>query len=68
MKSEYDFTNATRGKFYKKNAEYHTPVYLDPKLEVYFIKLAQVKKLSLNEVVNSVLSKDIEIAELVSFK
>jgi len=41
MKEEYDFTNAARGKFYKENAEFHTPVYLEPELEVYFIKLAK---------------------------
>ena len=68
MKDEYDFTNAVRGKFYKENAEFHTPVYLEPELEVYFIKLAKIKKLSLNEVVNSVLSKDLEIANLMTAK
>ena len=64
MKDEYDFTNAVRGKFYKENAEFHTPVYLEPELEVYFVKIAQVKKLSLNEVINSVLAKDLEMAKL----
>ena len=68
MKDEYDFTHAVKGKFYKENAEFHTPVYLAPELESYFIKVAKIKKQTLNEVVNSILSKDIEIAELVSFK
>jgi len=50
MKDGYDFTHAVRGKFYKEHAELHTPVYLEPELESYFIKLARVKELSLNEV------------------
>lgn len=68
MKDEYDFLNATKGKFYKQNSEFHSSIYLDKKLETHFIKLAKQKKLSLNDVVNSILNKDIEIAELVSVK
>jgi len=68
VKDEYDFSNATRGKFYKENSEFHTPIYLKPELENYFIKLAKQKKQTLNDVVNSILSKGIEIAELVSVK
>ena len=41
MKSEYDFSEAVIGKFYKKNVEFHTPVYLEPELESYFIKVAK---------------------------
>ena len=68
MKDEYDFSKATKGKFYKKNSEFHSPIYLEKNLENYFTKLAKQKKQTLNDVVNSILSKDIEIAELVSVK
>ena len=68
MKNEYDFTHAVTGKFYKKNVEFHTPVYLEPELESYFIKIAKIKKQSLNEVINEILVKDIEIAKMVSIK
>ena len=68
MKDEYDFSNATKGKFFKKNSIAQIPVYLAPELEVYFVKLANKKKQTLNEVVNSILSKDIEIAELIGVK
>ena len=68
MKDEYDFSKATRGKFYKKNSEIHIPIYLEPDLESHFIKLAKQKKQTLNDVINSILSKDLEIAELVSVK
>ena len=67
MKKEYDFSKASKGKFYKEGADLHTPIYLDPELESYFSNLAKQKKQTINEVVNSILSKDIEIAKLVSF-
>lgn len=68
MKNEYDFSKAVKGKFYKENSEIHLPIYLEPNLENYFTKLAKQKKQTLNDVVNSILSKDIEIAELISVK
>ncbi len=68
MKKEYDFSQASKGKFYKKGADLHTPIYLEPELESYFFSLAKQNKQTVNEVVNSILSKDIEIAKLVSLK
>ena len=68
MEDEYDFSKAARGKFFKKNSEFHTPIYLEPELESHFLKLAKQKKQTLNDVVNTILSKDLEIAELVSVK
>ncbi len=44
MKDEYDFSKATKGKFFKKDSEIHIPIYLTPDLERYFIKLAKQKK------------------------
>lgn len=32
MKREYDFSRATRGKFYHKGAELRLPIYLDTKM------------------------------------
>jgi hypothetical protein len=66
MKDEYDFSTATKGKFFKENSDLHIPIYLKPELERYFIELANQKKQTVNEMVNLILSKDIEIAELIS--
>ena len=41
MGKEYDFSNAVRGKFYNKNAEFQLPIYLEPKIENFFKKLAK---------------------------
>ena len=30
MKDHYDFSVAERGKFYRADAEFHFPVYLEP--------------------------------------
>jgi len=68
MKQEYGFSQASKGKFYKEGANLHTPIYLAPELESYFSSLAKQKQQTVNEVVNSILTKDIETAKLVSLK
>ena len=35
MKSEYDFSQAERGKFFKTNAELRLPIYLDADVQRY---------------------------------
>ena len=65
MQKEYDFSNAETGKFFNKNAKLHLPVYLEPEIESYFTKIAKEKHKSLSEIINTVLSKDLEIAKLL---
>ncbi len=64
MKDEYDFTNAEQGKFYRPLAELDIPIYLDKEVKAYFIQKIRSKgnKFSLNETINSLLKKDIEIS------
>ena len=64
MKDEYDFTNAEQGKFYRTIEELDIPIYLDKEVKEFFITkmLNKGYKFSLNEVVNSLLKKDIEIS------
>jgi hypothetical protein len=64
MKEEYDFSNGIKGKFYNKNANFNLPIYLEPELESFFIKLANNKNIELNQIVNNILRKDKEILEL----
>jgi hypothetical protein len=35
MKDEYDFSNAERGKFYRRDAQLIPPVHLDPEVLSY---------------------------------
>lgn len=65
MKKEYDFTDAEQGKFYRPIEELDLPIYLDQDIKEYFIKNLKNKKtsFSLNEIINSLIKKDIEITQ-----
>ncbi len=52
MKTEYDFSNATRRKFFQNEAELNLPVYLDNEVLEYFKKKAQSEGIELNQLVN----------------
>lgn len=64
MRDEYDFSNAERGKFYRKGAELHLPVYLDTQVQTELAALAQAKGMELSTLVNDLLKKDIELIQL----
>ncbi len=65
MKDEYDFSNAEQGKFYRPLEELDIPIYLDKEIKEYFIQKirSKAKQFSLNETINSLLKKDIEISD-----
>ena len=63
MKQRYDFSKGERGKFYKPNAVFRLPVYLDEKVERYLAAKAEAKGVELSELVNELLKKDIELIE-----
>ncbi|RLA75762.1 MAG: hypothetical protein DRG11_00475 [Epsilonproteobacteria bacterium] len=64
MKEQYDFSNGVRGKFYRQDAQFHLPVYLEPEVESFFIQLAKKQKIGLTQIVNNLLHKDKELIEL----
>ena len=63
MKDEYDFSNAERGRFYRKDAALVAPVHLEPEVLTFLTARAQARGISLNELVNEMLKKDIELIE-----
>lgn len=63
MKSEYDFKNAERGKFYRKDAALDLPVYLEAEVRDYLTERAKAKGVEVNELVNDLLKRDIELIE-----
>ena len=65
MKDEYDFTHAEQGKFYRPLEALDIPIYLDKEVKAFFIhKLhTQDQPFSINEMVNTLLKKDIEISD-----
>jgi len=63
MKDEYDFSEAERGRFYHKDAALVPPVHLDPDVLAFLTARAAARGVSLNELVNALLKKDIELIE-----
>jgi hypothetical protein len=63
MKDEYDFSNAERGRFQREGAILAPPVHLDADVLAFLSARAAARGLSLNELVNALLKKDIELIE-----
>ena len=63
MQNEYDFSNAERGKFYRKDATLELPIYLDPQVRDYLTARAKAKGIEVNQLVNELLKRDIELIE-----
>jgi predicted DNA-binding protein len=63
MKPHYDFSNAERGKFYRKGARVRLPIYLDDQLQKRLERIAEKKGRELADVVSEILLKDVELLE-----
>jgi hypothetical protein len=63
MKDEYDFSNAEHGRFYRPDAILTPPVHLDPDVLAFLSARANARGVSLSELVNALLKKDIELIE-----
>jgi CRISPR/Cas system-associated protein Csm6 len=66
LKDEYDFSGAERGKFYRKDAVLVPPVRLEPEVLRFLLERAQARGSTLDELVNELLRKDIELIEAAS--
>jgi len=65
VKDRYDFSKGMRGKFYRPDAVFRLPVYLDEKVEKYLAAKAEAKGVELSDLVNDLLKREIEIIEAV---
>lgn len=65
MKDHYDFSQGTRGKFYRADAVFKLPVYLDESVQSYLTAKADAKGVDLSDLVNDLLKREIEIIEAV---
>ena len=63
MREEYDFSRGERGKFYNPDAQVNLPVYLEAEVLDYFSVRAKAKGVELNQMVNELLKKDIDLIE-----
>lgn len=65
MRKEYDFSQGERGKFFKKNAKFNLPVYLEDDIIDYIENIARKRKADVSSVVNQLLRSDIQLIESV---
>jgi hypothetical protein len=65
MKDEYDFKGGERGKFYRPNTRLEMPIYLEDGVRSYLSQRAASKGVSLSDMVNDLLRREIEIIEAV---
>jgi hypothetical protein len=63
MKSHYDFSKGERGKFYRPDAVFRVPVYLDEKVQRYLVARAEAKGVELSDLVNEMLRREIDLIE-----
>ena len=63
MKKEYDFSNAERGKFFRPGARLIPPVRLEPEVLDFLTQRAQAQGVSLDELVDRMLKRDIQQIE-----
>ena len=61
MKTEYDFSKAERGKFFRWDASLGLPVYLDAGVRAYLTELAKAKGIPVSDLVNDFLRHHIEL-------
>jgi hypothetical protein len=65
MPAEIDFSNGTRGKFFKPSAAIDLPVYLEAEVQAYLAARAKAKGIEFAQLVNELLKKDIELIKAV---
>ncbi|MFU8925295.1 hypothetical protein [Acinetobacter puyangensis] len=65
MKDEYDFSKAERGKFFKPDAQFNLPLYLEQEVHEYFAVKAQAKGVTIEQLVNEFLKKEIDVIESI---
>jgi hypothetical protein len=63
MKPEYDFSRGERGKHYVPDAVFRVPVYLEQDVTGYLSERAEVKGVTVSQLVNEILRRDIELIE-----
>ncbi len=63
MKSSYDFSRGERGRFFRPGAVLAPPVHLDTEVLAFLARRAEARGVTLDELVNELLKKDIELIQ-----
>lgn len=62
MKEQYDFSKGQRGKFYRRNARFNIPVYLEDEVRTFVERIADREGSDVSSVVNGLLRADMKAA------
>ena len=65
MQSEYDFSMAERGKFFREGARFEMPIYVRPDVLEYYTARAEEVHLEVSDLINEVLAREMERREAV---
>jgi hypothetical protein len=65
MKHEYDFSKGERGRFSRSSAVLTPPVHLDADVLAFLAARAEARGITVSELVNALLKKNIELIEAV---
>ncbi len=65
MKSEYNFSQGERGKFFKPGLKISLPVYLEPDTYSFVETIAEKRQLDISTVVNDLIKTDMQIADII---
>ena len=63
MKKEYDFSRGVRGKFFRPDAKFNVPIYLDGKVQQFVERIAERKRTDVSAVVNRLLRSEMKLVE-----
>jgi hypothetical protein len=63
MKPEFDFSVAERAKFYRPNADFRFPIYLEPDVDEFLSILAKRRNMDVQELANRLLRADRDIIQ-----
>ena len=58
-----EFACCLERSFYRKDATLELPIYLDPQVRDYLAERAKAKGIEVNQLVNDLLKRDIELIE-----
>jgi len=65
MKKEYDFSKATRGKFFRAGLRLRLPVYLEEEALAFVQRIARKKRIDVSSVVNQLIISNKHLAEVI---
>jgi hypothetical protein len=65
MKEEYAFSAAEKGKFYRPDAEFLVPIFLEPDVNEFLGRLAAERELDVQQLANEWLRATIQLLQSV---